>query len=139
MTRVELAAWLEHVIEIAEGSPDSGEYTDEIQNLRDCREMLSGMHISDRRVVEFRQWAEQRFQIGSGPYPEGEDLLLVVMSKVENLLFDRSVGYASSRMAAKILGEALTTIGDAPAPANDPIPDKYLDWMRDAVDEAAHD
>ena len=41
------------------------------------------MDITDARVVEFRRWAEQRFGIGSGPYPEGEDLLSVVMFCVD--------------------------------------------------------
>lgn len=41
------------------------------------------MDIADSRVVEFRRWAEQRFGIGSGPYPEGEDLLSVVMFAVD--------------------------------------------------------
>ena len=43
------------------------------------------MDITDSRVVEFRRWAERRFGIGSGPYPEGEDLLSVVMFAVELL------------------------------------------------------
>ena len=41
------------------------------------------MDISDRRVVEFREWAERRFGIGSGAYPAGEDLLSVVMAAVD--------------------------------------------------------
>lgn len=41
------------------------------------------MIITDRRVVAFREWAEKRFGIGSGPYPEGEDLLSVVMIAVD--------------------------------------------------------
>lgn len=41
------------------------------------------MDITDERVVEFRRWAERRFGIGSGPYPEGEDLLSVVMHCVD--------------------------------------------------------
>ncbi len=41
------------------------------------------MNISDRRVVAFREWAEKRFAIGSGGYPEGEDLLSVVMAAVD--------------------------------------------------------
>jgi hypothetical protein len=41
------------------------------------------MNLSDRRVVEFRQWAEKRFAIGSGGYPEAEDLLSVVMAQVD--------------------------------------------------------
>lgn len=41
------------------------------------------MNISDRRVVQFRQWAERRFGIGSGGYAEGEDLLSVVMDAVD--------------------------------------------------------
>jgi hypothetical protein len=42
------------------------------------------MDITDVRVVEFRRWAEQRFGIGSGPYPDGEDLLSVVMVCVDD-------------------------------------------------------
>lgn len=41
------------------------------------------MRITDDRVVEFRRWAERRFGIGSGPYPDGEDLLSVVMLAVD--------------------------------------------------------
>lgn len=41
------------------------------------------MNLSDRRVVAFREWAERRFAIGSGGYPEGEDLLSVVMDAVD--------------------------------------------------------
>jgi len=41
------------------------------------------MDISDRRVVQFRQWAERKFGIGSGGYAEGEDLLSVVMAAVD--------------------------------------------------------
>jgi hypothetical protein len=41
------------------------------------------MNLSDRRVVAFREWAEKRFAIGSGGYPEGEDLLAVVMQAVD--------------------------------------------------------
>jgi hypothetical protein len=41
------------------------------------------MDITNKRVVEFRRWAERRFGIGSGPYPEGEDLLSVVMFAVD--------------------------------------------------------
>lgn len=41
------------------------------------------MDIADARVVEFRRWAERRFGIGSGPYPDGEDLLSVVMFYVD--------------------------------------------------------
>lgn len=44
------------------------------------------MNLSDRRVVAFRQWAEDRFCIGSGGYPEGEDLLSVVMAAVDERL-----------------------------------------------------
>ena len=41
------------------------------------------MNISDRRVVMFREWAERRFQIGSGPYGDAADLLSVVMDAVD--------------------------------------------------------
>lgn len=41
------------------------------------------MDLSDRRVVQFREWAERRFAIGSGGYGEAEDLLSVVMRAVE--------------------------------------------------------
>lgn len=41
------------------------------------------MNITDRRVVQFREWAERRFGIGSGGYAEGEDLLSVVMDAVD--------------------------------------------------------
>lgn len=41
------------------------------------------MELSDRRVVEFRQWAERRFAIGSGGYPDAEDLLSVIMRAVD--------------------------------------------------------
>lgn len=41
------------------------------------------MDISDRRVVQFREWAERRFGIGSGGYGEAEDLLSVVMDAVD--------------------------------------------------------
>ena len=44
------------------------------------------MNLSDRRVVAFRQWAEDRFAIGSGAYPQGEDLLSVVMKAVDERL-----------------------------------------------------
>lgn len=41
------------------------------------------MELSDRRVVLFREWAEKRFAIGSGGYPQAEDLLSVVMAAVD--------------------------------------------------------
>ena len=44
------------------------------------------MDLSDRRVVQFREWAEKRFAIGSGGYPQAEDLLSVVMKAVDERL-----------------------------------------------------
>lgn len=72
------------------------------------------MDLSDRRVVQFREWAERRFGIGSGGYGESEDLLSVVMAAVDRAL-------QVERPMDERLADMAVRTGEDPA---------FLDWLR---------
>lgn len=77
------------------------------------------MDITDRRVVQFREWAERRFAIGSGGYGS-EDLLSVVMAAV-----DARLGVEPRRDLSQQIDEIAMRTGEDPA---------FLSWLKHAVD-----